>query len=154
MVPFFDLRLTPNRSFDRRHAWWLVGAVGVVFLLGGLRLLVLGAWPVLPFMGLDVALLAWAFGASYRSGAAFETVRLTRDALTVQRMTARGVERWVRLEPRRTRVEIERVSDLENRLWLASGRDRIAVGGFLSPRERIEIHAVIADGLERCRMSW
>lgn len=151
MAPYFDLRLTPNRSLDRRHAWRLVAAVALVFLLGGARLLVLGAWPVIPFMVADVALLSWAFLASYRSGAAFETVRLDDAGLVVRRVTHHGVERRVRLEPVWTRVHLERVSDLENRLWLASRGARVAVGGCLSPREREEVHAVIVDGLKRCR---
>lgn len=150
MPPLLDLRLTPNRSLDRRHARWLVIAVGVVFALGGLRLLVLGAWPVLPFMLADVALLAWAFGASYRSGTAVETVRLTRDALTVEQVTPAG-SRFVRLDPAATRAHLDRISDLENRLWLGQGARRITVGALLSPKERAEVHAMIAAGLAKCR---
>lgn len=151
MTAYFDLRLTPNRSLDRRHAARLVAAVALVFLLGGVRLLLLGAWPVIPFMIADVGLLGWAFAASYRAGAAFETVRLDDAGLTVRRVAANGVERRMRFEPAWTRVRLERVSDLENRLWLASGAARVVVGGCLSPREREEVHAVIADGLARCR---
>lgn len=151
MTPYFDLHLTPNRSLGRDQARWLVVGIGVVFLLGGLRLLVLGAWPVIPFMVADVALLAWAFRANYRSGAAFETLRLDDAALTIRQVTHHGVEKRISLEPTWTRVRLERVSDLENRLWLASGARRVVVGRCLSPREREEVHAVIADGLARCR---
>ena len=54
---YFDLRLTPNRSFDRAHIWRVVGGVAVIFAVMGARLWVLGAWPVVPFMIIDVALL-------------------------------------------------------------------------------------------------
>ena len=55
-----DLTLTPNRSLSRDHARLLVLVVGALFLLGSIRFLLLGLWPVIPFMIADVALLGWA----------------------------------------------------------------------------------------------
>ena len=145
---YFDLRLTPNRSLSRRHAGWLVGAVALVFLVGGLRLAVLGAWPVVPFMVADVALLGWALRASYRSGRAYELVRLDESDLTVAKVSDRGQERRFRFEPFWARVHLGRD---ENRLWVAGNGGRVAVGSFLSPDERVELHRVIAEGLARYR---
>lgn len=150
-APYFDLRLTPNRSLDRRHFRWLIAGFGVIALLAGLRFVAIGAWPILPFLLLDVVLLWWAFRVSYRTGRAFEEVRLDDSALTVRKVTHTGVERRVELEPFWARVQLERQNADENRLWLASRGRRIAVGYFLSPREREEIYDVIADGLDRYR---
>jgi len=148
---YFDLRLTPNRSFDRAHVWRVVGGVAVIFAVMGARLWVLGAWPVVPFMIIDVALLWWAFKASYRSGLAFETLRLDDAALQVCTVSPRGAERRVAFEPYWTQVQLERVSDLENRLWLACRGHRVRVAECLSPAEREQVRDVIADGLRRCR---
>lgn len=148
---YFDLRLTPNRSFDPDHVWRLVGGVGAVFVVMGARLWVLGAWPVVPFMIIDLALLWWAFKASHRSGQAFETLRLDDSALQVRTVSHRGAERRVALEPYWTQVQLERVSDLENRLWLACRGHRVRVAECLSPAEREQVRDVIADGLRRCR---
>lgn len=150
-APYFDLTLTPNRSLDRRHARWLVLAVGGIMLLTGLRLLMLGAWPVIPFLIADVALLAWALNASYRSGRGSERVRLDEDDLVVRRRSPEGRERAIRLEPLWTTATLERLSMRQNRLWLVARERRIAVGRFLSPAEREEIYVVIADGLDRFR---
>lgn len=120
-------------------------------LLTGVRLLFLGAWPVVPFLIIDVALMVWAFRASYRSGQSIETVRLTQDDLVVAHRLPDGRERRVRLEPLWTRVRLERLSMKQNRLWLAARDRRVAVGRFLSPPEREAIYEVIADGLERYR---
>jgi len=130
---------------------WLVAAVAGIFLVGGIRFLLIGAWPVIPFLVADVAMLAWALRASDRAGAAYEILHLDDAALTVRQVSYRGTERRFRLEPMATRVQLERISDLENRLWLASRSARVAVGTFLSPVEREEIHAVIAAGLQRAR---
>ena len=150
-APYFDLVLTPNRSLDRRHARWLVAGVGLLMLLTGVRLLVLGAWPVIPFLGIDVALLAWAFRASYRSGRGFEALRLDEDDLVVRRRSPEGRERRIRLEPMSTTARLERMAMRQNRLWLTARDQRVAVGRFLSPGEREAIYEVIAEGLERFR---
>lgn len=150
---YLDLRLTPNRSLSPRHAWWLVGGVAAVFFAGGLRMLVLGAWPVVPFMLADIALLGWALRASYRSGRAYELVRLDAADLTVAKVSHHGQERRFRFEPFWARVQLETLGEDENRLWVTGNGGRVAVGSFLSPAERVELHQVIADGLARYRRS-
>lgn len=151
IMSLVDLLLTPSRPFRPRHARWLVAGVGLVFLIGGARLVALGAWPVIPFMLLDLALLGWAFAASYRSGRAYETVRLEPGSLTVRQVSPRGRTRHIEFEPQFARAELERVGDDDNRLWLDSRGRRIAVGGFLSPPERVAIHRLLADALRRLR---
>jgi len=151
IAPYFDLTLTPNRSLDRRHARWIVLGVGAVMALMALRMWVLGAWLVVPFLAIDVALVAWAFRASYRSGTGSETLRLSDDDLVVRRRSPEGVERSIRLEPLWTRVTLERQAMKQNRLWLVARGTRVSVGRFLSPPEREAIYEVIADGLERFR---
>lgn len=146
-----DLTLRPNRSFDRRHARWLILAVGLLFLLGGLRLMALGAWPVVPFMLVDVALLAWAFKASYRSGRAFQTVRLDEAALTVRDVSPSGAARSTALEPYFARARLEALPADQNRLWVASRGRRVEVGQCLSPPERVAVHEVIDRALARLR---
>lgn len=150
-APYFDLVLTPNRSLDRRHARWLVLAIGVFMLLTGVRMLLLGAWPVIPFLVIDVALVVWAFRASYRSGRGFESLRLDEDDLVVRRRSPDGRERSIRLEPSAAVARLEPLAMRQNRLWLTARDQRVAVGRFLSPGEREAIYEVIAEGLERFR---
>jgi uncharacterized membrane protein len=150
-APYFDLILTPNRSLDRRHARWLVLGVGLIMLFAGVRMLALGAWPVVPFLAIDTALLAWAFRASYRSGRSYEEVRLDEDDLVVRRRSPEGRERHIRLEPMWTTARLERLAMRQNQLWLTAREQRVSVGRFLSPGEREQVYEVIADGLERFR---
>ncbi len=150
-MALIDLTLRPNRSLSPLHARRLIVVVAAVSLLAGLRFLVVGAWPVLPFLFVDVALLWWAFRASYRSGRAYETVRLDADALTVRKVSAQGQERRFRLEPFWARARLEELPSGDNRLWLASREVRVLVGQCLSPPEREGVHAVISDGLAKWR---
>lgn len=151
MSPVLDLTLTPNRSFDRRQLPWVVGGVGVIFFLAGLRFLALGAWPILPFMALDVALLWWAFRASYASGRGHERLVLAGDRLELLRVSAGGSERRFGFEPLWTRVLMEESALGDVSLWLTARGRRVRVGGFLSPGERREVGKVIREALAAYR---
>lgn len=151
MSPALDLILTPNRSFDRRHMRWLVGGVGAIFFIGGLRFLALGAWPVLPFMLVDVALLWWAFRASYAGGRGHERVLLQGDELTLHRVSAYGTEKRFGFEPLWTRVQVEETPLGDAHVFLAARGRRVRVGQFLSAPERREVGAVIAAALSAYR---
>lgn len=142
-----DLTLTPNRSFSRQHTRWLILAISGIFFIGALRFLVLGAWPIIPFMVADVALLAWAFRANTAAARGHERLTLADDALTLARVSAHGVERRYGFEPYWTRVEIEETPAGDAHLWLAARGRRVRVGGFLSAPERREVGATIAAAL-------
>jgi uncharacterized membrane protein len=149
----FDLELRPNRSLPERQFWLMLAGVAAIFLLMGVRFLLLGAWPILPFMAVDTALLWWAMRASYRSGRASEHLRLDAEGLELVRIAPHGTARRTRLTPWLARVELEQLGPDQNRLWLhASGR-RLNIGSFLSPAERADIAAVIEAGLARWQRS-
>ena len=78
-----------------------------------------------------------------------EHLRLDADGLEYIRIAPHGAIRRRHLEAYWAKVELERLGRDENRLWLKSRGDRLALGSFLSPKERVEIARVIEDGLSR-----
>ena len=86
----FDAVLTPYRSLSPRGFLVLMIALSVVSFTAGVFFFLVGAWPVVGFLGLDVALVYIAFRINYRRARMYETLRLTRDALTVRRIEHRG----------------------------------------------------------------
>ncbi len=152
MSPVLDLTLTPNRSLAPAHMRWVVGGVGLVFLIGALRFLALGAWPILPFLALDVGALWWAFRANNAAGRASERVLLAGDDLTVHSVSHTGISRRWRLEPYWTRVTVEETPLGDAHLFLCARGRRVRVGGFLSADERREVGRVIAEALSAYRM--
>ena len=130
---------------------WLVAGVGIIFFIGGLRFLALGAWPILPFMVVDVALLWWAFRASYRSGGGHERVVLDADSLTLLRVSPHGAEKRFGFEPLWTRVQVEETPLGDAHVFLAARGRRVRVGSFLSAPERREVGAAIAAALSAYR---
>jgi uncharacterized membrane protein len=57
----------------------LMGAVSLVSFGTGLLFYMIGAWPVVGFMGLDVALLYAAFKLNFRALRLYEKVDLKQD---------------------------------------------------------------------------
>lgn len=140
----FSARLSPHRSLSQAHFRVLLMAFCACAFVSSLPFLILGAWPVAGFMGLDVALFYWAFRANYRSARAYEDVVVTPLALSVAKVSEEGARRewswhpaWVRLE-RRTHEEygVERLS-------LVSRGSALEIAGFLGP----DAKALFADRL-------
>ena len=78
----FDAVLRPHRSLSRSGFLILMLALGGVSFIAGMAFLLLGAWPVFGFLGLDVLLVYVAFKLNYRSGRLTEAVRLTDEQLS------------------------------------------------------------------------
>jgi uncharacterized membrane protein len=146
-----DLTLTPNRSLGRRHARWLLIGVGGLLALGSLRFLALGLWPVVPFLLVDLALLAWALRASYRSGRGHERLVLDDHALVVTRVAANGGRQETRLDALFTRVLITETPLGDAHLFLAARGLKLRVGAFLSAAERRAVGAEVRAALARYR---
>ena len=64
----FSAIITPHRSLSSTGFLIFMLCIGGISFAAGMVFLMLGAWPVFGFFGLDVALVYWAFRANYRSG--------------------------------------------------------------------------------------
>src|SRR5678816_286311 len=106
----FSAVLTPHRSLGPKGFMVLMGAVCAVSFGTGLLFYLLGAWPVVGFMGLDVALIYTAFKLNYRAARLYETVDLTQTALTVTRVQPSGKEQVWSFNPYWVRLNLEAVS--------------------------------------------
>jgi uncharacterized membrane protein len=133
----FSAIITPHRSLSSTGFLLLMALIGSVSFAGGMFFYVLGAWPVVGFLGLDVLLVYIAFRANYRAAAAFEEVTVTPSVLRVRRVTHRGrVTEWT-LNPVWTQIDRETHEDFGLlRLFLVSRGRRLSVAGFLSPKEK------------------
>jgi len=147
---FFDAVLYPHRSLPPRGFLVLMLLLGAVSFAAGVSFVLIGAWPVFGYFGLDVLLVYLAFRASYRSARMHEWVRLTEDTLTVERVSQRGERRRWQFQPFWLRVVLEEQEET-NRLVLTSHGSEVVVGGFLAPAERKSLAAALKDALVRWR---
>jgi len=148
----FSAVLTPHRSLGGGAFVAMMMLVGGVGFVAGAVFFVMGAWPVMGFLGLDVVLIYWAFRMSYRSAAAYEEVTITASTLTVRKVTHRGeVAAWT-LNP--VWVQLHRQTHAEfgiERLFLVSHGRRLPIAGFLGPDEKASFAAALASALGEAR---
>jgi uncharacterized membrane protein len=112
----------------------------------------MGAWPVVGFFGLDIFLVQLAFRLNYRAARAYEEVEITRESLTVRKVTASGKMREFGFNPYWARLEIDRSPDsLISRLSIASHGRRLDIASFLGPNERESFADAFSAALSRVR---
>jgi uncharacterized membrane protein len=148
----FSAIITPHRSLSGRGFLAVMALVGGFSFIGGLFFFLLGAWPVVGFLGLDVVLVYWAFRANYRAAAAFEEVTVTPSVLRLRRVSHRGaVAEWT-LNPVWTKLDREKHEEFGLlKLFLVSRGRRFPVAGFLSPKERESFAAALSAALGEAR---
>ncbi|SKA03716.1 Uncharacterized membrane protein [Enhydrobacter aerosaccus] len=139
----FATLLRPYRSLPPTGFKWLIRVVVAANLMIGLPAYFMGAWPVMGFMGLDIALLWWLFQRNYFDARRSEALTLTDSELIIDRVAPDGEREEVRLDA--YWLKLERT---EERLVASSRGNRVVLGRFLGPdeRERVgqELEAAIA----------
>jgi uncharacterized membrane protein len=146
-----DATLRPNPPMSARGLKIVVAAVACINLGFGLVLVLHGAWPVMPFMGADVALLAWALNAARAAARTFEQIRLTPFSLVVRRKPARGAGTEIELNPYWVRVEMDDPPQRTSYLVLWSHGKGVQIGRFLAPNERLSFAKTLRGALRRVR---
>jgi uncharacterized membrane protein len=143
--------LRPHRSLSPTGFWIVMGVLAGVSFSAGTVFWWLGAWPVIGFMGLDVALVYIAFKASYARAHEYERLHLTRRQLTIERVDHWGKVERVALQPYWLRVEIDQPRGRQNRVLLTSHGRALAVGGFLAPAEKAKLAGLLREALATAR---
>jgi uncharacterized membrane protein len=148
----FSALLTPHRSLNRTGFLVLMAFLSVVSFAAGLAFLLMGAWPVFGFFGLDVLVIYWAFRINFRRAKASEEIRVTPSELRVRRVSHRGhvVEfvlnpLWVQLDQK-----IHAEYGIEKLYLLSKGR-RVAIASFLGPDEKASFAKALTAALQAAR---
>jgi len=144
----FSAVVTPHRSLS--HAGFLIvmAAVGGISFVAGTAFLLLGAWPVFGFFGLDVLLVYWAFRANYRAAAAFEEVTVTACELRVRQVSHRGKASEWSFNPLWVRLEREGSEEFGlERLFLVSRGRRLPIASLLGPKEKGSFAAALGAAI-------
>jgi uncharacterized membrane protein len=147
----FDRTLRPNPPMAPSALRLVLMLVSIVNFGFALVFVLRGAWLITPFMGADVALLAWAFRASVRASRRHERITLTPSTLTVERHPASGPPSEVTLNPYWVRVDMEDPPEHWSQLTLWSHGKGLRVGAFLPPEERLAFARSLKAALRRAR---
>lgn len=150
-APPFRAVLTPYRSLGAKGFLVLMLALGLVSFVTGFVFLLLGAWPVFAFFGLDVLLVYVAFRLNYRSGRLYELVELTPSALTVTRVHPSGARENFAFNPYWVRVRLAQWPDGRTDLRLSVHDNDFVFGRFLTDDERRSFADALSGALMTTR---
>ncbi len=150
--PIFAARLEPHRSMSQRQFAVLMAMIAGACLAGSLAFLAAGAWPILPFLGLDFLIIWLAFFFNFRAGRAFEEVMVWRDRLLVRQVSPAGRIREYAFNPFWTRFFIKRHSEIGIEHMALRSREReLSIGSFLNPADRESFAKALGHALARAR---
>ena len=148
----FSAVITPHRSLSSAGFVVLMLLIGGVSFVSGTMFLLIGAWPVFGFLGLDVILIYWAFRTNFRAARAYEEVTVTSTQLTVRQVSHRGRVREWTLNP--VWVRLDRIVHDEfgiERLFLVSHGRRLPIAAFLGPDEKASFACALTTALGQAR---
>lgn len=145
---------TPNRSLGERFEKWVFAAIAMAVLLPALVLAGMGAWPVLPFAGLEVLLLVWAFRVMRRRCGDFELLEIDDTEIRIEirqdgRRESRTLNRhWAKLIVRSGQNLGERVS-----LSVRSHGRETLIGRYMNDEDRLSLAARLGKWMQTVRLS-
>ena len=151
--PIFTTRLSPQRSLTRRGFSLLILAFCVAQAILAAPFLIMGAWPVAGFMGLDALALYIAFRISFRDARAYETLAITPLELVFEKVGAGGRRREWRFNPSWVRLEQKVHEEFGTQsVALVFRGEEVEVGAFLGPDQKAELARNLTRALAAARM--
>ena len=148
----FSALLTPHRSLNRTGFLLVMAFVSVASFAAGIACLMIGAWPVLGFLGLDLLAIYFAFKINFRRAKAYEEILVTPSELRLRRVSHRGhVMEWA-FNP--LWVQLDQVVHEEfgiEKLYLVSKGRRVALASFLGPDEKASFAKALMIALAAAR---
>ena len=133
----FSIEIRPNCSLTMRGArLFLASACVVPFGMGGF-LALKGFWPILPFGGLEMLLLAWALKVSLERRFHSQTITVTDSDVRIESLVRDRSERvvfprhWAQVKLRRPAARLH-----PSRLTIESHGRQCELGSFLTEAER------------------
>jgi uncharacterized membrane protein len=131
------IEIRPNCSLSVRGARvFFASACLAPFGMGGVFAWK-GFWPILPFAGLEMALLAWALKVSLQRRFHHQTITVTEAQVRVESHDGRGSSQvvfprhWAQVKLRRPAARLHPC-----RLTIESHGRQYELGGFLTEEER------------------
>jgi len=148
---YMDAVIQPNRSLSTRGMWIVLGVFALFNLWIAVFLIMIGAYPVPIFLGLDLVGVLIAFRIYSRRAARAERVRVDADRITVSQENAQGARTVWSSPTAFTRIRFEGDPEQARHLSLDLSGRSIAIGQALGADERERLHhrlrAAMADAL-------
>lgn len=128
----------PNCSLtqgERKKVFWGIAAM-TLFIASVFGWM--GYWLILPFAGLEVGVLAWAFDSLNRRVGDYESLRICGDEILIERRHGELLGRRT-LNCQWTKLVLVSARRGKVRLALRSGGEETELGAYLTDEARLEL---------------
>lgn len=142
----FSRVLRPHRSSTKRALRIMTYFILCLFGPTALLFLVMGAWPVFGFMGVEIIGLIYALHLNHRYGAAFEAITITDREFRFSKVDHWGKRRHWSFQPQWLQVRYDQPS---KQLIAGTHGKRITIGTFLTEDEREALCEILKSELRR-----
>ena len=149
--PFFSAVLRPNCSLNNQGFIVLMSLVSAICLILGIFFLLIGAWPVFGFFGLDILMLYLAFRLNYRAAKRYELVEICDDRLTVTTGWDGVATDLKAFDPYWVRLQLSKSERAVGPLHLTSHGQKLEIASFLGPDERCDFADALGSALQNYR---
>lgn len=150
----FRAILRPYRSLSQKGFLILMSVLIGLNFAAGTAFYLLGAWPIAPFLGLDVALVWWAFRKNYADALKEERIEVTDHELILKRFDHDRQREELHFTRAWVKVELEEDHDREliGSLYLRFKGRRTEIGKFLAAHDRKTFAATLRGALAQPRI--
>jgi len=153
------LTIWPYRSLSPRGFALVMIALGALAFCIGLGFFLMGAWPVIGFLGLELLVVWLAFKMNYRAAKRRQHLTATSRQLTIENVSPAGDSQttavptaWAQVELT-PRDEPEMHARQRQRIVVRSHGLATEIGGFLHPAEAPTLAREVKRMIARARMA-
>ena len=144
MNNYLNIKIYSNNSLSTKGFYILMASIILPALFIGSAFLLIGAWPVLGFMGLEIILIYIFFKILFYKNNFYEHVILDKSKFYISYNNKNSVINSVNLEPTWLQVKLE---NNNNKLQIFTHGKAIELGKCLAIKEKASLAITIQEAL-------
>ena len=144
MNNFLNIKIYPNNSLSPKGFFLLMAFITIPCLTIGIMFMVMGAWPVLGFMGLEVFLIYIFFKILFHKNNFYEHIILDTKHFNIFYNNKNKTIDTIVLEPTWLQVKLNKT---EKSLFVLTHGKIIELGKCLAFKEKVSLAKTIDDAL-------
>ncbi len=150
-TPLFQAEVVPHRSLSARGMNVLLAVVAAMVAINAAVFVVLGAWPVAGFCGVELLLATILFRLNVRAGKGSEYLTLTHAGLKIERVEPNGTRRATTLTPAWLKLSLEERPGRAPLLVATERRRQVEIARDLGEEEKRSLASALSEALDRLR---
>jgi len=147
----YIITLWPYRSLSVRGFRILMICLASLMSLIATGFFLIGAWPVIGFLGAEILIVWFAFKVNYRAGQLVEQLEITPERVEITRTDWRGTQTYFCLDSPWIRAELSEEIEYKPKLYLRAHAKKMEIGAFMPPVEKDALAKALNQTFMRIR---